>query len=323
MKITEAKQIPLQRLVEHLGGRYSHTTRSGELWFFSPFRPDEKTASFKVNEKLNTWHDFGLSGTFAHQKQGSGGDVIDLWCDYNFKDRRAGIKEALADLQRFGNSTLSLIQRNHPTPTITPQNQEPRYKILKIADRISFYGLKEELQRRRISLKLADKYLKQGHILDTANGNKYTCFLFENDKGGYEVSIPNPKRQDCFKTCIGQKASTRILTNSDDTNSADVFEGFWDFLSWLEMKNLLLPRNHSYILNSTSMVAETCEKIIAFKETVKYAFLFMDNDEAGFHATHAIAEILEREDISVGSFEYFYKEHKDLNAFWVSKPKLI
>lgn len=317
MKIADAKLIPVALLTEKLGGRYSHTDRKGDLWFFSPFRPDEKTASFKINEKLNKWHDFGMSRTFAHQNQGSGGDITDLWCDYHFKDRRLGLPDALQALEQLsrfaGRGDGLQHQQRQEKPTV--QNQTPRYKILKIADRITFPGLKDELQRRRISLKLANLYLKQGYILDIETGKKYNGFLFENDKGGHEVSIPNPQRGECFKTCIDQKASTRILV-SDEKNSADVFEGFWDFLSWLEFKGILQPQNHSYILNSTSMVGEVCNKLIAFKETVKYVFLFMDNDEAGYQATHAIAEKLEEDGLKVASLEQFYKGYKDLNQFW-------
>ncbi|WP_374949574.1 toprim domain-containing protein [Mucilaginibacter sp.] len=317
MNINQAKNIPIEKLVEELGGAYAKTDNKGDKWYFSPFRPDEKTPSFKINVKQNTWHDFGLSGTFAHQKQNSGGDILDLWCEYHMKDRRTAIREALQALSEW-----APISNNSPRLQTQPRKQSeivrdqtPRYSILKIADLITFAGLKDELERRRISLKVANLYLKQGYILDTVTNKKYNGFLFENDKGGYEVSIPNPVKQECFKTCIGPKATSRILTNSNETNSADVFEGFWDFLSWLEIKAVLRPINHAYILNSTSLVKEACEKIISFKETVKYAFLFMDNDEAGYQATHAIAEQLE--DFKVGSFEYFYEGYKDLNEFWI------
>lgn len=318
MNIEQAKAIPVQKLVETLGGRYSHTDRKGDLWFYSPFRPEEKTASFKINEKLNTWHDFGLSNTVGHKGQGSGGDVIDLWCDYHYKDRRSGIKEALQGLEQLGNFSLRERGLQHQQSKEKPpvSISIPRYKILKIDNSIVFTGLKDELQRRRISLKLANQYLKQGHILDMDTNREYTAFLFENDKGGYEVSIPNPSKGECFKTCIGPKASTRILSHNDEVNSADVFEGFWDFLSWLELKNIRTPRNHTYVLNSVSMVSEVCDKITAFKETVNYVFLFMDNDTAGYQATQAFTENLEREDFKVGSFANFYDVYKDLNEFY-------
>ena len=320
MKIADAKLIPIQKLVEALGGIYSHTDRKGDVWYHSPFRPEEDTASFKINEKLNTWHDFGLANTVGHQKQGSGGDILDLWSDYHQKDRRQSLSEALNAVSGLDGHLVSRIHHKRSEPLKV--SLQPKYKILHIADRIKFFGLKDELQRRRISLKLADLYLKEGQIIDTDTGKKYTCFLFENDKGGYEVSIPNPTQGKCFKTCIGAKASSRFLV-SNDKNSADVFEGFWDFLSWLEFKGILRPINHTYVLNSTSLVGEACEKIAAFNETVRYVFLFMDNDEAGYQATHAIAALLEKEAMQVASFEQFYKGYKDLNEFWMNKPKLL
>ncbi|MBA9076554.1 toprim domain-containing protein [Rufibacter quisquiliarum] len=320
MNIAQAKQIPLQIIVEHLGGRYSHTDRKGEVWYFSPFRPGEKTASFKINPKTNKWHDFGQTG--SGKAQGIGGDGLDLWSDYHHKDRRFGIKEALQELARLnpsayqkGNVGTKKEQGQH-----RPKQQPPRYKILKIADRITFIGLKEELQRRRISYELANLYLKQGYILDTVTGKKYYGILFENDKGGYEVSIPNPKRQECFKTCIGAKASTYIQPLKD-CEKADVFEGFWDWLSWLEMKKIKHPIHHSFILNSTSLSGEVSERIISMRENIDSVFLFMDNDEAGFQSTYKIAGLLDKNDTKIGSFEYQYKNHKDLNAYWQNQNR--
>lgn len=317
MNIQEAKQIPLQVVVERLGGRYSHTDRRGDFWFFSPFRPEEKTASFKVNAKYNTWHDFGLASTFAHKMQGSGGDILDLWSDYHFRERRSGTKQTLQELASFSTtgSQIEMPKRHQRKEKLTEQNLAPRYKILSQSAKFTHPGLLDELGRRRITKQLATVYLKQGHILDTVSGRRYYGFLFENDKGGYEVSVPNPHRNECFKTCIGPKASTRIMSG-DDIDAADVFEGFWDFLSWLHMKAVLQPINHSYILNSTSLVGEVCDKLIAFKETVKHVFLFMDNDDAGFQATHAIASNLESSDFALGSMEQVYSGYKDISAFW-------
>jgi len=162
---------------------------------------------------------------------------------------------------------------------------------------------------------LANLYLKEGTILDTATNQKYTGFLFENDKYGYEVSIPNPAKNACFKTCIGPKASSSLLSDNEDTDSAEVFEGFWDFLSWLEMNGLKSSSKHVYVLNSVSMVNEVSEKIMAFKDTVKTVFLFMDNDEAGKLAALAMAENLQS-CFTVGTMEQVYSGYKDLNKFW-------
>ncbi|MFD0750621.1 toprim domain-containing protein [Mucilaginibacter calamicampi] len=314
MNITEVKKIPLNVIVEKLGGRYSHTDRKGDDWYFSPFRPDEKTASFKINTQRNNWHDFGLSNTFAHRKQIGGGDVIDLWCEYHSLDRRLGVKEALAQLSGFNHLVSVNATNNKRAERPVKTKEEARYKIVYQADKITHIGLTQELVRRRVSVGLANLYLKQGQIHDTVTNKKYYGFLFENDKGGFEVSIPNPAKNTSFKTCIGSKATTRILIG-EDRNSADVFEGFWDFLSWLQMKGILRPINHSYILNSTSLVGEACEKISAFNDVVKYAFLFMDHDDAGYHATDVIAKELEHNSIQVASMAQFYDGFKDLSDF--------
>ncbi len=67
MDIKGAKQI---RIVEYLRiiGFSPVNVRGLQYWYISPLR-DERTASFKVNDAINEWYDFGLS---------AGGDIIDL-----------------------------------------------------------------------------------------------------------------------------------------------------------------------------------------------------------------------------------------------------
>ena len=67
MNIKEAKQI---RLVEYLRiiGHSPVNARGCQYWYLSPLR-EERTPSFKVNDKLNEWYDLGLS---------AGGDIIEL-----------------------------------------------------------------------------------------------------------------------------------------------------------------------------------------------------------------------------------------------------
>lgn len=59
MNISEAKQI---RIVDYLRllGHEPKNARGGQYWYLSPFR-EEKTPSFKVNDRLNEWYDFGAA----------------------------------------------------------------------------------------------------------------------------------------------------------------------------------------------------------------------------------------------------------------------
>ena len=210
MDITQAKQIPLRILVEYLGGRFSRHGRAGELWYYSPFRPNERTASFVINEKRNQWHDFART-----EKVDAHGDVLDLWTDYHNKPRRnsGAIKEALKALEQFSASPASL--RDHRSYSREARSSRtttsPRYQLVRNPGRIWRTILKQELIRRgfdledvqasssvsddsRDSKKANDRpglgLLKQAQILDTKTDKTFNGFAFQNDKGGYDISIP-------------------------------------------------------------------------------------------------------------------------------------
>ena len=63
----QAREIDL---VDYLkaAGHEPHKIRNYDYWYLSPLRI-EKTASFKVNRKLNRWYDHGL---------GKGGNLVDF-----------------------------------------------------------------------------------------------------------------------------------------------------------------------------------------------------------------------------------------------------
>lgn len=320
MKISDAKEIPIQRLVEALGGRYSKSTKKGILWYHSPFRPDERTASFQIDEAKNRWHDFGL----VSQSGSAGGDIIDLWCDYHNQDRKSGVKAALDGLAQFGSVSNSL--RSTPIKTTfraIPKRQiidteEPRFKILKLYNGLFFDGIKQEVARRRISLPLASKYLKQVYLQDTENPDrKLNGFAFKNDKDGWEISIPNPATNKAFKTSTTPKWFTTI--EGSDSSTICVFEGFWDFLTWMEMQKTTIPPNKVYVLNSVSFTAYLVELLQANQNDIETIKLYTDNDDAGRQAAMIITEALDGSGINIGTMEQSYKGSKDLNDWWVSK----
>ncbi len=70
--LQEVKQLDMVEYLEKLGYQ-PRKIRNNDFWYLSPLR-DEKTASFKVNRKLNAWYDFGL---------GQGGNIIDFCILYH------------------------------------------------------------------------------------------------------------------------------------------------------------------------------------------------------------------------------------------------
>jgi DNA primase len=67
ISIREVKEIDMVDYLSRLGYE-PIKIRNVDYWYLSPLR-DEKTASFKVNRRLNKWYDHGL---------GKGGNIIDF-----------------------------------------------------------------------------------------------------------------------------------------------------------------------------------------------------------------------------------------------------
>lgn len=313
MNIAQVKQIPLQYLAEQFGGRLSHR-KATDAWYYSPFRPEERTASFKVNEKMNTWYDFA---------EGKGGSILDLWIDYYNMSRTDGtaVREALKALHGFADSSFDQGQhqpyqrndRKYPQ-TKNPAKEEPRYKIIKPPSNIWHDNLKAEIGRRGLSMATVQPYLKQVAFMDTETKKTYTGFAFENDQDGLEISIPNPKTYQSFKTCIRPKTITSFVPENCETIS--VFEGFWDFLTWKHIRGDKEKQGY-IVLNSVSNARKAVDFLVERKNTIKFVFLFMDNDRAGEKALHDMALELEPHGFRIGSMNHFYERYKDLNEYWM------
>lgn len=313
MNIKQAREIPLKLLVEYFGGRFSHFNNDRtETWYYSPLRPKERTASFKINEKKNTWYDFGHSGNL--KSTGAGGDILDLWCDYYQLNRKGHIQDVLAGLATLGLQpyTQDFLQ---PVNTNTTTPKPPRWKILKVHNKIFYPSLKEELAKRRISKTLSSLYLKQVFIQDNEKPNrKINGIAFLNcNAGGMEICIPNPIKETCFKTGIIKGPS---IVEGLMTEKVSIFEGFWDFLSWMELYNFVHPPHDCYILNSNSFI-EQIIRMIKGKREIKFVSSYMDNDESGYQATHTLAGALEPIGISFQDMSPNYKDHKDVNEYWM------
>lgn len=318
MNINQAKQIPLQKLVEYLGGRFARAGRSGETWWYSPFRPDERTASFKIDEKTNQWHDFARTA-----KVDAHGDIVDLWTDFHNLPRRNGeaIKSALQALQSFNNAPITS-KPYHAKPAQSAKDKaiggnSARYKLLKPPTRIRLDSLRQEIARRGLTIATVNDHLKQIVLLDTKTRKTYNGFAFQNDKGGYEISIPNPNRGASFKTSIAPKGITTFYSAS--YSIVQVYEGFWDFYTWVQMNKCLGQINH-IVLNSTSNVKEATDFITERKQSIQSVLSFMDNDPAGEKATNYLAEMLNEQNIRFGTKNHIYEGYKDLNEWWTDAP---
>ena len=86
MTIDEAKRVRIVDFLAQLGHRAQYM-KSEQYWYLSPLRK-EVTPSFKVNDRLNEWYDFG---------EATGGDLVELG---KYLCGTKSVSEALAYIKR-------------------------------------------------------------------------------------------------------------------------------------------------------------------------------------------------------------------------------
>ena len=273
MNCKQFNDIELEEVLASLGHLPTKKTEK-EAWYLNPFS-NEKQASFKLDISLNQWYLFS---------EGIGGNNIDFIRKY-FK---CSISEALSWAREQNFSSF------HHQREIS----KPNYEILKVKE-IENLHLKKYLSQRGLTEKVYP-FIKEIHF--KINNKNLYAVGFQNQSKGWEL------RNSFYKGCLGKKDITIIKNNS---NKIYVFEGFFDALSFIEMKqdfNVDL-----LVLNSISMYKKSKDILRNYDEI----FLFLDNDSAGEKMKKEI--LLDFPDAVDSSL--VYKDCKDLNEYLV-KTKL-
>ncbi len=291
------KQIDL---VDYLAllGHQPRKVKNPDYWYLSPLRT-EKTPSFKINRKLNVWHDHAT---------GEGGNLIDFGIRY-FKCTVAELLERLSgpDAQSFS---------FHPQPSLTghlcsahlsdagEKKESPESKIVIVDSRVlADKSLLDYLDRRSIPTHIATRFCREVDFL--LYGSKQTVIGFPNNAGGYELRNQN------FK---GSSSPKNITFIDNGARSLAVFEGFFNFLSWLTMNdNAGEPHTNFLVLNSLSFFV----KSRSLMERHQEVNLYLDRDTAGMnHVKEALTWNLDL----YKDQSHLYGYHKDINDWLISKP---
>jgi DNA primase len=277
----EIKQINIRKYL-HDSGIYPVKDYRYYGMYHCPYRNDRNT-SLKVDYSKNVWHDFGTN---------EGGSIIDIVmkvenCSFNEAVTRLDEEYAFS----FHRNTFSEKPKNEP-PTITIKNILP----------ITHPKLTAYVRERMIHLDLANRYCREVHYWN--RDNIYFAIGFRNDKSGYELS----SKPD-FKGCIPPK---EITTFRNGKESCLVFEGFWDFLSYLTIQKIEKTNHDVAVLNSTANV----QKAMNFLKSHKEIYTYLDNDDGGRKATKLIKSVC----LSVNNRSERYAGLKDLNDFLRNKP---
>jgi CHC2-type zinc finger protein/Toprim domain-containing protein len=222
-------------------------------WYKSPFR-DERTPSFKVNRKLNTWYDFG---------EGMGGTII----DFGLRFHRCSISELLNRTDNYIAATS--------TPNVTSSHRKDLHtasegiQIVTASD-IHSAALKSYLYERNINIEIASKYLQEVNFRN--KGLNYYALGFQNDSGGFEL------RNRHFK---GSSAPKDLTFFNNGSSEVFVFEGVFDFLTLCTISKKKQLTGNVLVLNSASFF----RKSIPLIQQHSVARLYLDNDKTGCKIT--------------------------------------
>jgi len=288
----------LLQILSNLGFSPTKETSNG-YQYKSPFNPQERTPSFFVFKNSQS----GEYTNFKDYSSGAGGDTYKFIMSYfhiDFKSAKNKISELIGS---------NIQEPNRPTQTKPPifsfnqqkeskKNSEKQYKIKKVST-LTNKALENYLvERGLVTIDIHRKYISE--IYYEMGDKNYFALSFVNDGGGREV------RNKYFKGSFGKK-DISLITPTPTDKRVKIFEGFMDFLSYLEI-NKNAPLSNYLILNSASLKERGLRAIQGKFEQLE---LYLDNDKRGDEAT----EFFMQNFSNAIDKRVHYKEHKDLNDF--------
>lgn len=249
------------------------TRRSANGLYLSPFRP-ERVGSLHINDEKHIWCDHG--GYDPTKKGGKpGGDTIRLVMDL----KECSFVEALDFLATFN-------------PNITPisdeemerrrQDNRPSKIHIEKVDRHWRHDLLEYGTKiRKIPEPLLKRYCSQVTVTFGDSRTPFTYIGFPNIEGGWSLRNNMDKLSK-----ISSKSGYTLLDsegnyrNNDETPTSKtvvLFEGFFDFLSWLAWNRIETPGMDVVVLNSTTNL------LAAMPSLTQHGVIasFLDNDDTG------------------------------------------
>ena len=281
MNTKQAKAEPLHEFLGRMGYQPAHV-RGNDIWYKSPFRPGERTPSFKIDRSKNVWFDHGL---------GAGGTIIDFVQHLNQTE----------DISRVLASIADVLGRPAAPTIIAPVLERPRTPpVVESLGVISDRKLEAYLVGRGIPVELARRYLQE--IVYRVEDDTYRALAFPNDAGGFEVRTPG------FKGAVGKKA-IRFMPKTE-SHTAAVFEGVFDFLSVLAYHRKERANSNVLVLNSVSMLEEGMARMTL--SDIERVYAYLDHDEAG---EASLARLAARWPTGLHDASGLYTGHKDMNDF--------
>lgn len=295
--------FPVADLLLALGarpGKYKNT-------YHSPFREDTN-ASLHIDPRKNVWYDHGA---------GIGGGNIDLV----MRCRGCSAREAadyILSLPQSGGSLFEQSSSDTPPQKKRPMRDVPLTNRILMTRNLRSPYLLDYIESRGIPSSIAIRYCCEVILRGKKVGKTYDHIGFPNNNGGFALKSPSGFKS-TTKSGITTIDMQGNLSEQAMSDTVSIFEGVFDFLSWLASKDAVIPPTDVVVLNSVSNVART----IPYLRLHKTIICYLDNDEAGKAALETIKSLrreLHYPTIIDGSL--FYYNYNDMNDWWIATRQL-
>lgn len=293
MNCKEANQLDIVKVLATLD--YHPVSHSGsEYQYLAHYRNDKKP-SLSVNRAKGLWYDHGS------QERGTLLDLVIKILNTN------EVADALNYCNGLTDDEISFSFRK-PINKGLQKEKIKAYSILKSIKTIEDNSLINYLRNARgLSEATWRPYLEEITYQNTHG--RFFAIGFKNDSGGYVIRN-------------GLMSSPHFLGKADITtfkgavNQLIMFEGFMDFLSYIELKKW--KAENIIILNSTALINSGIKKAKDMFPGIKIKSFF-DNDEAGRKAT----QLLKSSVPNVSDCSNEYSNHNDLNDYTIYLNKKL
>lgn len=269
----------------------------------SPFR-EERTPSFHILGDYG-WVDFG---------DGSKGGVIDLVMRLENCDREGALRR-MAEIKSGG--AIATPPRREASSRRRSAPAGSTFRLVSLTP-VESPALLSYASSRGISPEVLSAYCRQASVRVPSSKSLINYIAFPNSSDGFvlrsEAEGRNGKR--CTGSAPSFISSAGESSGKRDSDTVAVFEGFFDFLSFIEARRRLggglTPGCDICVLNS---VTNLCQALDYLRAHMKVE-LFLDNDAAGTKATEDI--IRSCPGVTVSDNRAAYASHGDLNDWFRS-----
>lgn len=263
----------------------------------------------------DVWVDYGYPPTERDRALGRkfhGGGVLDMAMELGGLDK-AGAIELLKSLS----SSPHLVESPVVAPRISTTSSEYSYIIDNVSDRFTVKVLSDYASGVRcIPEDVLSRYCREVtyHHKDYPN-RKYVKIGFPHDNGGWSLrgSRPGNYSKVTTKSGITTIAACTDMHAEPRCAKGYIFEGFFDFMSWVAWVGDAAKEFDVCVLNSTANVYSCLGWVRSHQEVGAC----LDNDASGRNALEVIRSHCR--DVLVADCSGVYEGFKDLNEKYVSR----